>query len=332
MYTGLHASAIQALASTLSTLNLRYYHGSRVTSVSLEDQVFLTLMKLRLNTPLLDLSVRFGVCEKTVSNIFKTILFALHKLLFSSCMCVVPSRSKCLNALPACFKPFPNCRQIWDCTEVSIEIPRGNLEAQRMTYSSYKSKNTFKGLVSIAPNGTIVFCSKLFSGNTSDKEIVLQSGVLETCVAGDMVMADKGFLIHDILPPGVTLNIPPFLDNQSRQFSEQQVLQTRLIARARIHVERAIQRAKQYNILNIIPSHYRDVASVIFQTCFALVNLQSPIVSVDESLMSSLAIPQNPAVPVAIPLNLTVTLDCTNEIDKLSQTGCTLSMSCHNEE
>ena len=26
-------------------------------------------------------------------------------------------------------------------------------------------------------------------------------------------MADKGFLIHDILPNGVSLNIPPFLNN-----------------------------------------------------------------------------------------------------------------------
>jgi len=324
MYTGLHASAVQALASTLSTLNLRYYYGWRVTSVSMEDQLFLTLMKLRLNTPILDLSIRFGVCDKTVTNIFKTILFSLHKLLFSSCMCVVPSRSKCQSALPACFKPFPNCRQIWDCTEVGIEVPRGNLEAQRMTYSSYKSKNTFKGLVSIAPNGTVVYCSKLFSGNTSDKEIVLQSGVLETCVAGDMIMADKGFLIRDILPFGVTLNIPPFLDSQSRQFSEQQVMQTRLIARARIHVERVIQRAKQYNILDTIPSHYRNVASIIFQTCFALVNLQSPIVSVDQCLISPVDEP--------VPLNLSLAMDCTGEPDKLSCTGCTLSLSCDNEE
>lgn len=46
MYTGLHSSAVCALAETLSTLNLRYYYGSRVAlaSVSMEDQVFLTLV------------------------------------------------------------------------------------------------------------------------------------------------------------------------------------------------------------------------------------------------------------------------------------------------
>ena len=43
--------------------------------------------------------------------------------------------------------------------------------------------------------------------------IVQQSGLLNHFVPGDMIMADRGFLIHDILPNGVSLNIPPFLNN-----------------------------------------------------------------------------------------------------------------------
>jgi len=193
MYTGLNASAISGLVETLSTMNLKYYYDWAVTSVSLEDQLLLTLIKLRLNTPILDLSIRFDISETTVTNIFKTMLFALHQLLFVACMPRVPSRLKCQSALPDCFKLFPNCTQVWDCTEIEIEIPQKDLNAQRMTYSSYKSRNTFKDLVSIAPNGTVVFCSNLYSGNTSDKEIVVQSGILQTCSPGDMIMADKGF-------------------------------------------------------------------------------------------------------------------------------------------
>lgn len=128
---------------------------------------------------------------------------------------------------------------------MGIEIPRGNLDAQRMTYSSYKGKNIFKGLVSVAPNGTVIFCSKLFSGNTSDKEIVLQSGVLETCEAGDMIMADKGFLVRDILPPGVVLNIPPFLDGQSRQFSQQQALLESML-KGLFSMPKVIQHSRSY--------------------------------------------------------------------------------------
>jgi DDE superfamily endonuclease/Helix-turn-helix of DDE superfamily endonuclease len=295
MYTGLSPKAVLSLINTLSTLKLNYYCGWQVTSVALEDQVLMTLMKLRLNTPLLDLSVRFHISERTVTNIFKTILFALHKLLFVICMNKVPSRRKCSGALPPCFSNFKNCTQIWDCTEVCIQVPRENLDAQRMTYSSYKSTHTFKALISIAPNGTVVYCSNLYTGNTSDKEIVRSSGILQTCSPGDLILADKGFLVRDILPPGVSLNLPPFLNSSSRQFSENQVLQTRSIARARIHVERVIQRAKEYNILDCIPHHYRSASTVILQTCFALVNLQRPVLSCTSSTSSSSATTQDAA-------------------------------------
>ena len=43
--------------------------------------------------------------------------------------------------------------------------------------------------------------------------IVQQSGLLNHFVPGDMIMADKSFLIQDILPNGVSLKIPPFLNN-----------------------------------------------------------------------------------------------------------------------
>ena len=47
-------------------------------------------------------------------------------------------------------------------------------------------------------------------GNASDKQIVKESGLLDLLEKGDSVMADKGFLIQDLLDPlGVTLNMPP---------------------------------------------------------------------------------------------------------------------------
>ena len=52
-------------------------------------------------------------------------------------------------------------------------------------------------------------------------------------------MADKGFTIDDILPLGVSLHIPPFLE-MSDQMSAEDVIATQEIAGLRIHVERAI--------------------------------------------------------------------------------------------
>ena len=67
-------------------------------------------------------------------------------------------------------------------------------------------------------------------------------------------MADRGFVLNDLLKPlGCTLNIGPFLNNQG-QFLEDQVKETRKIANLRIHVERAISIIKTFKILhNVFP-------------------------------------------------------------------------------
>lgn len=69
--------------------------------------------------------------------------------------------------------------------------------------------------------------------------------------AGDSLMADKGFDIQDLLDPiGVKLNIPPFLHMQDQMPAE------------RIHVERAINKIKNFHIFDqIIPLSLADSAS-----------------------------------------------------------------------
>jgi len=62
-------------------------------------------------------------------------------------------------------------------------------------------------------------------------------------------MADCGFTIEDLLTPlGVGLNIPPFLGGR-QQMDAAEVVEMQQIASLRIHVERAIHRVKQYDIL-----------------------------------------------------------------------------------
>ena len=53
------------------------------------------------------------------------------------------------------------------------------------------------------------------------------------------ILADKGFRVQDLMPAGVTVNVPPFL--YSKQFTVPKVKMTTAIAHARIHVEWAIQ-------------------------------------------------------------------------------------------
>lgn len=149
---------------------------------------------------------------------------------------------------------FLKCGQVnfWqsrslDCTELRCEMPSSLLLNSKM-FSSYKNHVTFKALVGIAPSGAITFTSQLYTGAISDREIVTRSGLLDLDFTdGDTVMADKGFQIEDILPLGVSLNIPPFL-GQDSQMSKEDVIATQQIASVRIHIERAINLIKNYHI------------------------------------------------------------------------------------
>ena len=49
------------------------------------------------------------------------------------------------------------------------------------------------------PSGPICFLSPLFEGLVSDKQLVQESCLLEKLNEGDEIMADKGFVIQDML-------------------------------------------------------------------------------------------------------------------------------------
>lgn len=277
LYTGLPNSKIfLALYNLVKDIEINYYFNWKVTKIEKIDQILMCLMKLRHNFPHGDLAQRFGVSQATVSNIVITWIHVLHSILFNQLMKNIPSRNKNKTCLPTCFSTFSNCRVILDCTEMYTVSSRSSMKTQKITYSSYKHNNTWKALIGVAPNGIVTFVSDLYPGSTSDKKIVQDCKILEQLEAGDLILADKGFLLKDILPPGVHINVPPFLTNP--QFTPEQVLQTESIARARIHVERAIQRMKCFKILKFLPHQYIQFGNIILQVIGALTSLQYPLI------------------------------------------------------
>lgn len=101
-----------------------YYAGWKVLSITLEDQVFMTLMKLRQNYTNLHLAQLFHCSASCVSNIVITFIHLLYTLLYDSLMSTdVPSREKNLTSLPEAFLHFPNCKMVVDCTDIKIAIP-----------------------------------------------------------------------------------------------------------------------------------------------------------------------------------------------------------------
>lgn len=285
-FTGLpNVEIFNLLLSIFETREIKYYYKWKVLCLTKSQQLLITLMKMRRNLSHTDLALRFGVSNSTVSNVIITWIHALHEILVQDLLTKIPSRYKNRSSMPKAFRNYASCRVILDCTEVFAANPK-LMSHSNVMYSSYKHRITLKGLIGIAPNGTVTFLSELYGGSTSDKTIVESSGIVDQLVVGDYTMADKGFVIGDILPDGVSLNIPPFLSGA--QLTVPQVNSTLSIAQARIHVERAIERLKRYKILDFIPGHYVFFSSKIFQVCGALTNFMNPLIKeVSKNMMDS---------------------------------------------
>ena len=238
----------------------------------------MVLWRLKVGLLVEDIAARFGVCQSHVSEIINTWIKFMY-FRFKE-VDIFPSRHIVHLHKPKCFaKKYSSTTLIIDATEIYIEQP-SNPEAQPLTFSSYKNSNTLKALVGIIPKGSIAFVSTLFGGSISDKEITLRSGLVEKLKYGDCIMADSGFNIQETLASkGVSVNVPPFM-NESGQFEERQLLETRRIATLRIHVERAIERIKNYHILDFVPITLckNGIIDMIFFIWAMLTNFQPPLV------------------------------------------------------
>lgn len=286
-YTGITKVQREALWNFLgeAKYHLRIINTKKTTSTSLrkltvEDQFLLTLFKLRCNYTFKDIGFRHAVNPRMLSNIFKSWL----QLLFVKFKSIEDRMFTLYDDLP---KPLPKAfnnsllkytRVVIDCSELFIEST-SDFEAQGNIFSSYKHHTTAKVLIGVAPSGGVVFASNCFEGSISDREIVIQSGFLDKINPNDLVLADRGFTIEDLLAEkGARLNIPPFLSGRPN-FTLGETRKTKIIARARIHVERFNQRFKRFRFLKgIIPQCHLDVLTQAVYVCSCLCNFDKPLV------------------------------------------------------
>ena len=249
-------------------------------------EFLITFIKLRLNLKNCDLGYRFGVCESVITNTvhkWLKILYVALKFLIRW-----PSREEVQKTLPECFRgKFQRAVVIIDCTEIFIERAT-NLLARSQTWSNYKSHNTVKYLIGITPQGTISFVSEAWGGRVSDKVITKESGILSQLLPGDLVLADRGFNIGDLVAEYRAEAVLPAFTKGKSQLSAKEVLESRELARVPIHVERLIGMVKQkYSILDsVLPISFikqdvgndKSVADKLMVICCALVNLCESIV------------------------------------------------------
>ena len=226
--------------------------AERASVLSVRDQILMTLIKLKLNRVLGHLGRQFHVSQSVASKVISFWIDKMEEVLRPLIIWLPKETIKA--TMPTAFKRFfPNTTCVIDCSESLLQKVK-NLDSRGESYSHYYSHNTIKYLVVVAPCGLIMFISSGYGGRASDKFITMNSGILDYLRPGDEVMADRGFLIRDLLfERRVKLVLPAFTRGGS-QLTEEQVTATRRIANVQIHVERAIRRLKVYKILShVIP-------------------------------------------------------------------------------
>ncbi|XP_065639589.1 uncharacterized protein LOC136072328 [Hydra vulgaris] len=173
-----------------------------------EDEVLLTLMRIRLDSPLQDLAFRFKISVSHVSRILTTFITLLARELEPLIYWPAPEETLSFTH-PHFIGDFVYVEGIGDCTEQTIQKP-ANAKAQYQTYSSYKSRNTLKKLIFCTKGGSISFVSKGYSGSSSDRFITEDCNVARRFTPGFIALFDKLDVQDLFLSRQVKAVIPPF--------------------------------------------------------------------------------------------------------------------------
>jgi hypothetical protein len=277
--TGLHSLALlNSLSANFDEVAPDSVFGK--FNMCTRDRILMTMMKIKLSLSFASLAIIFDINEQTCANYFFDTVMILAKIL--KCMIFWPEKETVLKNMPKCFSAYKCTRVVLDCYEIPVGKPKC-ITCRVRTYSHYKKGHTAKISMNITPSGLICKCTAAFGGRASDKVITAHTGIYELCDPGDGVMVDKGYAIEEeCLDHMLVLIRPPFLRN-NKKFTRAEAVRCAKIARARVHVERVIQRVRNYHILknkipwNLVP--YLDDFVVIVS---ALVNLGNPILSRDK--------------------------------------------------
>lgn len=269
-----------AHSTPVDRIKRKYKHTPKKSGpkrhLPLQEEYLMTLMRLKLGLYERDLADRFSV---TVDYVSRTLITWIKFLADEwRCLIFVPTRQNIQETLPQAFKNTPFVRHIIDGTEIFVQST-GDLMLQVLLWSQYKHHHTAKFLIAIAPNGHITFVSKAYGGRITDKEITKVSSFYDVLEEFDEVMADKGFPIAIELNEKLCSLRMPKGRRGIDQFTNEDISSTKKIAKARIHVERAINRVKVFHILSgdlnlYIVSQLSDIMVI----CCAICNTLPPLI------------------------------------------------------
>lgn len=244
--------------------------------ISITHLTILVFVKLKTNLTFRCISSMFDIAPKTASKYFNAFVPSLAEVMRVAVPW--PAKDMISKDLPYHFRQYPTVRAVLDCTEIPIQ--RSNcLHCRILTYSHYKGRETAKYLVSVTPGGCFNYVSPGYVGKASDKFIFNACNIITLFDENDAVMVDKGFSIsNELLQHNLKLIRPPTLFDG--QLSRDEATSNVSIAGARVHVERSIQRMKQFKILTdrVDPTLLYLLDDVVIILA-GVVNLSAPILA-----------------------------------------------------
>ena len=246
---------------------------SRQRKLNVIDECFMFFCRIAAGLKEQVLSSIFDVSVTTVNAVIKTWANYLYHILGSQPTWM--TREQVQATMPEKFQRYcPNVRVLIDFAKIRCQNP-SSLTLKSQSFSNHKNHTTFKGLVGIAPHGVVTFISKLYTGSLSDREITVRSGLTRLLLPGDGVVADKEFLIHDILEDvGATLITPPLKTTAQLSTTETE----KVLVECRVLVERTIRRIKEYHIWDeVVPLSLAGSINQLWTVCCLLTSYQRPL-------------------------------------------------------
>ncbi|XP_030278070.1 uncharacterized protein LOC115584655 isoform X2 [Sparus aurata] len=217
---------------TLHQYLVQFVKVQKTSKLSTQDQLFITLVKLRQN-PSTDLMCGiFDLAHSTFLDVFSRWLDLMYAKI--SFLIKWPDRECIRSTVPAeVLFQYPRVTAIIDCFEIRIEHSK-KLKTRAITYSKYKNWTTVKYFIACHPSGSITYLSKGWGGRASDVHIVRNSD----------------FLSQKFHHSGDQLITPSFTRGR-KQLSAEDVANSRVTSNIRIHIERVIGALKsRYHILD----------------------------------------------------------------------------------
>ena len=292
MMTGIKWVVFLKLFSFLS--NFIKPNSTTKDSLALQEQLFLTLVRLRHNLSFDFLAFVVGIPRSTAIDYFWKWIDVLHDR--AGFLVKWQDRENIFGIIPPLFKEkFPRLTCIIDCFEIFVESPK-NLLARAQCYSSYKKHCTVKFFIACNPHGMVTFLSKAWGGRASDVQIVRDSGFIDSNyhMPYDQILADRGFTLHEEFATkcGAELLTPSFTKGK-KQLSAREVEISRKISSVRIHVERVIGLVKnRYTILKgtmpvrSVQSITDESLNITLSSCDRIVNVCAALTNMNDGIVT----------------------------------------------